>query len=391
MTSDSFAVPAEAAVAGRRLVLMNPGPVNTVEAVRGALGGPDMCHREPEFGALMNRIRRKVTAVCGGGADHASVLLTGSGTAALEAAVTSAIPADGGLLVVDNGHYGKRLFDIASVHGIRVTRLDLGWGTPADPTTVGRALAADPSLTHVAVVHHETSTGMLNDVAGIGAVAHEHGCRTIVDAISSVGAEPLDIVRDGIDWLVGTANKCLEGMPGVSFVCASRCDFDGLAAHPSHTYYLDLNRHYQAQEKAGAPAFTPSVPVFYAFEAALDLALTEGVTARGARYRALAERLRTGLTEQGLRIMLAPEHRAVSLTAIQLPAGVPYETLHHACKRAGFVIYAAQDQLAGGFFRLSTMGAMDEREIDRFLGVLGAALSGTGRGTPVRTGPGEAA
>ncbi|MGQ4457546.1 2-aminoethylphosphonate aminotransferase [[Kitasatospora] papulosa] len=391
MTGDSPAALARTAPTGRRLVLMNPGPVNTVEAVRGALGGPDMCHREPEFGALMNRIRRKATAVCGGGADHTSVLLTGSGTAALEAAVTSAIPADGGLLVVDNGHYGRRLFDIASVHGIRVTRLELGWGTPVDPAAVGRALAADPSLTHVAVVHHETSTGMLNDVSGIGAVAHKHGCLTIVDAISSVGAESLDITRDGIDWLVGTANKCLEGMPGVSFVCAFRRDFDALAAHPAHTYYLDLNRHFRAQEKAGAPAFTPSVPVFYAFEAALDLALAEGVARRGARYRALAERLRAGLTEQGLHIMLEPEHRAVSLSAIRLPDGVRYESLHDACKRAGFVIYAAQDQLTGGFFRLSTMGAMDERDIDNFLAALSESLAGQERGTPVRPGPGEAA
>ena len=110
----------------RRVVLMNPGPVNTDEAVRAALGGPDMCHREPEFSALLSRIRHQVTTVCGGGPDHTSVILTASGTGALEAAVTSAVPRDGGLLVVDNGHYGERLSGIASAHGIRGPRLELG-------------------------------------------------------------------------------------------------------------------------------------------------------------------------------------------------------------------------------------------------------------------------
>ncbi|MCM2427013.1 aminotransferase class V-fold PLP-dependent enzyme [Streptomyces sp. RKAG337] len=328
----------------------------------------------------MSRVRRKVTEVCGGGPDHTSVVLTGSGTSALEATVISALPRDAGLLVVDNGHYGARLYDIASVHGIRCRRLELGWGVPVDADVLDRTLAADPSLTHVAVVHHETSTGMLNDVAAVAAVARGRRCRTIVDAISSVGAESLDITRDGIDWLVGTANKCLEGMPGLAFVCSSRQAFEGLSAHPARGYYLDLNRHYRTQAKAAAPAFTPSVPVFYAFEAALDLALAEGVPARGGRYRALAGRLRSGLAELGLRVLLAPEHRAAGLTAVRLPDGVRYEDLHRALKREGFVIYAAQEQLAGGFFRLSTMGAMDEQDIDAFLAALGGLLLSLGPG-----------
>lgn len=370
MTAGSPARPAAAYGRPGRVVLMNPGPVNTDEAVRTALGGPDMCHREPEFGALMSRVRRKVTTLCGGGDGHTCVVLTGSGTSALEAAIASAPAARGGLLVVDNGHYGKRMYEVASVHGIRCRRLELGWGTPISMGPVEQALAAEPDLTHVAVVQHETSTGMLNDVAGVAAVARRHGRATIVDAISSVGAESLDIARDGIDWLVGTANKCLEGMPGLSFVCASRPDFDRLSAHPPRVYSLDLNRHYQAQEKAQAPAFTPAVPLFYAFEAALDLALAEGVAARGERYRRLAGRLRAGLAELGLQTLLAPEQQAASLTAVRRPAAVPYRRLHETLKRDGFVIYAAQDQLSSDFFRLSTMGAMDERDIDAFLAAL---------------------
>ncbi|MCX2182005.1 2-aminoethylphosphonate aminotransferase [Streptomyces sp. SKN60] len=374
MTARSTTRPGGSAVA--RTVLMNPGPVNTDETVRAALGGPDLCHREPEFGALMTRVRRKITAVCGGGDDHTSVVLTGSGTSALEAAVACAVPAGGALLVVDNGHYGQRLHDIARAHGIRCVRLELGWGTPVDADRVDRELAADPGLTHLAVVHHETSTGMLNDVAALAKVARAHGRRIIVDAVSSVGAESLDLARDGIDWLVGTANKCLEGMPGLAFVCASRQAFEDLATHPRRSYYLDLHRHYAAQEKAQAPAFTPAVPLFYAFETALDLALAEGVAARGRRYGALAGRLRTGLAALGLHIPLDPRHRAVSLTVVRLPEGVRYAHLHRALKDEGFVVYAAQEELSAGFFRLSTMGTMDARDIDRFLSVLSRILPG---------------
>ncbi|MEU9081125.1 2-aminoethylphosphonate aminotransferase [Streptomyces sp. NPDC048357] len=360
----------------RRQVLMNPGPVVTDDRVRTALAGPDLCHREPEFAELMTRVRHKATLVSGGGPDHTSVVLTGSGTGAVEAAIASVVPADGGILVLDNGHYGERLHDIAAVHGIRVRRLEFGWGVPVGLAAVERALADDPALTHVGVVHHETSTGMLNDLPAITAAAHRHGRQVIVDAVSSVGAEHVDLAGDGIDWLVGSANKCLEGMPGLGFVCARRESFAALADRPRRTYYLDLHRHFKAQELALAPAFTPGIPAFYAFDRALDLALAEGVRARGERYRGLAERLRAGLSALGLRILLAPEHRAAGLTAVRLPEGLPYRALHAVFKDEGFVIYTAQEQLAAHHFRLSTMGRMTEEDVDRFLSVLAGALAG---------------
>ena len=360
---------------GRRpLILMNPGPVNVAEEVRAALLAPDMCHREPDFAGLMTEVRAKLTKVCGGDERHTSVVLTGSGTAAIEAAIASVLPDEGGLLVLDNGHYGRRLFEIAEVYGIRTHCLKLGWGEPITAEAVDRALTAEPAVTHVAVVHHETSTGMRNDVAAIATVARRHGVKIIVDAVSSVGAEEIS-VADSVDWLIGSANKCLEGMPGLSFVCGERQAFEDLRTGPHRVYYLDLWRHYHAQEKSLAPAFTPAVQVFAAFGAALDRMLTEGVTGRGARYRGLAEKLRAGLAELGLSILLPPEHRAVGLTAVRLPANLRYQDLHQRLRAAGFVIYAAQEQLAADYFRLSTMGVMTEADIDAFLGALERILS----------------
>ncbi|MEU3049780.1 aminotransferase class V-fold PLP-dependent enzyme [Streptomyces sp. NPDC006984] len=355
-----------------RVVLMNPGPVMTDDRVRTALSGPDLCHREPEFSELLTRVRHKTTLAVGGDERHTSVILTGSGTSAVEAAISSAVPDGGGLLVVDNGHYGERFQHIAAAHGIRTHRLGLGWATPVDPAAVAAALAADPGLTHMGLVHHETSSGMLNDVSALTRIAHEHGRTVILDAVSSVGAERLSLAEDGVDWLAGSANKCLEGAPGLAFVSTSRTAFEGLAAAPRRGYYLDLHRHYTAQEKAVAPAFTPGIPAYYAFEAALDLALAEGSVARHARYTALALQLRAGLEEIGLELLLQPAHRAASLTAVSLPEGMAFGELHRGLRAEGFVIYSAQEQLAQDWFRLSTMGRMTAEDVDRFL----AALSG---------------
>ncbi|MFI8828815.1 pyridoxal-phosphate-dependent aminotransferase family protein [Streptomyces sp. NPDC053431] len=363
-------VAAAGPVAPPRVVLMNPGPVVADERVRAALGGPDLCHREPEFTALMTRVRDRVTRICGGGPEHTSLVLTGSGTAAVEATIASAVPADGGLLAVDNGHYGERMYEIAGTYGLRRQRLAFGWGTPLDLAAVERALVADPALSHVAVVHHETSTGMLNDIAAVARIAHRHGREVVVDAVSSVGAEDVDVERDGVDWLAGSANKCLEGMPGLSFVTARRAAFARITGRPPRSYSLDLGRHFAAQETARVPAFTPAVPAFYAFDAALELALAEGVAGRAARYGRLAAQLRAGLTDLGFALLLPPEHRAVGLTAVVLPDGISYEQLHGPLKAAGFVIYAAQGALADRHFRLSTLGALTTEDISGFLDAL---------------------
>ncbi|MFE7131538.1 pyridoxal-phosphate-dependent aminotransferase family protein [Streptomyces sp. NPDC057638] len=349
-----------------RVVLLNPGPVNVHDRVRAALAGPDECHREPETQALLGTVAGKITEVCGAAPDsHAAVLLTGSGTAGLEAVVSSVVPAEGRLLVLDNGHYGERLLRIADVHGIDSVRLEFGWAAPLDLGTVGNALAADPGITHVAVVHHETSTGMLNPLRDLGALVARHGRSLIVDAISSLGAEDLDVVRDHIDWCVGTANKCLEGMPGISFVCAPRERLDALADLPARTFYLDLSANYRAQVLQGSPQFTPAVQVLRALDTALDLTLAEGVAARTARYADRAAELRAGLQERGIDLLLPPDQRAGSITNAHLSNGMTYDELHDGLKRRGYVIYATQEK-AAGVFRLANMGQLTAADIAGF-------------------------
>lgn len=344
---------------------MNPGPVNVHADVRSALTFADVCHREPEVADLMRNVRAATVKIAGGDSRFTSVLLTGSGTAALEGTLSSVVAPDKRVLVLDNGNYGERIATILTAHRIDFVHLEFGWGERIDLGRVRRALEADPDITHVGMVHHETSTGMLNPLRAVGEIVSELNRSLIVDAISSLGAEELDVIDDHVDWCIGTANKCLEGFPGVSFVVARTEALEAVAGYPPRTLYLDVFRHYQAQE-SDAPLFTPAVQVLYALDAALSRTIEEGVVARGERYGALSAMLRKGLVARGLEIPLAEDDRACSVTNVSLPDGVRYDELHDALKQRGFTIYGVPERV-GNLVRLSTMGQLAQADIERFL------------------------
>jgi len=349
---------------------MNPGPVVVDERVRQALLQPDLCHREPEFSQLMTRVREKITRACGGDDLYTAVIFTGSGTAALEAALTSVVPPDGKILIIDNGYYGERLLKIVSIHGIPHEHLQFEWAEQIDLKVLDRVLAKDGAISHVCMVHHETSTGMLNPVHDAGKVVSARMRSLIVDAVSSLGGEDLNVKRDQIDICIATGNKCLEGFPGISFVCLRRALAETLKSVPPRTFYLDLYSQYVAEEIDRSPAFTPAVQTLYALDEAIDIMLEEGIERRSARYRLLAGRLRAGLMDLGLRIMVPENQRSNTLTAVHLPDGVNYENLHDELKAAGFIIYPAQATLKGKLFRLANMGRITEQDIDEFLRAL---------------------
>ncbi len=349
----------------RTTILLNPGPVVLSERVRRALLRPDLCHREPEFAELQGRIRENLLRVYELDPERwSAVLLTGSGTSAMEAMLTSLTPDNGRLLVIENGVYGERLSRIAAIHGIHHESLHHEWGAPIDLARLEQALAAD-RFDRVAVVHHETTTGRLNDLAAVARLCRERGAPLLVDGVSSFGAEAIDFEGWGLAGLAATANKCLHGVPGVSFVLARR---QALESPPApRSLYLDLGSYYRQQEAGGTP-FTQSVQCFYALDEALAELFDEGgQPVRRERYRALAARVRSGLEELGIGALLPAGDSSCVLTAYRLPAGVDYPTLHDHLKARGFVIYAGQGGLEKTLFRISTMGAIGEEDIDRLL------------------------
>jgi 2-aminoethylphosphonate-pyruvate transaminase len=361
----------------REWVLLNPGPANTSPAVRRALLTPDLCHREPEFFEMMRDCRERLVRAAGCAADFAAVVLTGSGTAAVEATVCSAVPRGRALLVVQNGVYGERLARIAAAHGIPTEVVASEVVTPVAPGDVEAALRAHPEVSHVAVVHHETTTGLLNPVAEVARVAARLGRRVLVDAMSSLFGEPLDVTADGIDFVMASANKCLQGIPGVAFVLARRSAVDALKGRPPRSVYLDLYGHYASQEADNTP-FTPAVQVLHAMREALAELEKEGVGTRIARYAHNARVLRAGMAALGFHILVPDGARSNILTTFRLRPGLTYDPLHDAMKRRGYVIYAGQGDLRTYAFRVANMGTLTPRDMEAVVLAFGNALAELG-------------
>jgi 2-aminoethylphosphonate-pyruvate transaminase len=364
-------------MADREWILLNPGPANTTPSVRAALVMPDLCHREPEYFDMMRRCRAEVTRLAGCGPDWTTVLFTGSGTAAVEAVIASALPADRALLVVDNGVYGDRMLRIARAHGIAAHAVKCDTFTPVRPADVDAALGAHPEVSHVALVHHETTTGLLNPVAEVARVAQRHGRRVIVDAMSSLFGERLDVTQEPLDFVTASANKCLQGIPGIAFVLARRTALETLRARAPRSVYLDLHGHFATQEQDNTP-FTPAVQVLHAMEQALAELAQEGLARRIARYAENARVLREGLAGLGLEILGAPEGRSNILATFRLPAGIAYDALHDALKRRGYVIYAGQGDLRTWAFRVANMGTLTPRDMAGVVEAFAASLAELG-------------
>ena len=346
------------------MLLLNPGPVTLSERVRRSLLQPDLCHRESEFFALQDEIRTLLLSTYDLDAQvWTAVLMTGSGTAAVESMTAALVPAKGRLLNLENGVYGDRIAQMCSQYGIAHERVIGSWMEPLDLKAISARLA-DGQFTHVAVVHHETTTGRLNDLEPLSKLCRERGLGLLVDGVSSFGAEDIDFADESLHAVAATANKCLHGVPGASFVIARRT---ALAQAARRTYYLDLGRLARMQDERNTP-FTPAVHAYYALvEALREFADEGGRAARFKRYAALAEQVRAGLAALGINPVVAPEQSSVVLRSYNLPAGMPYSKLHDALKTEGFVIYAGQGDLSKTLFRISTMGAVTSADMNRLL------------------------
>jgi len=353
----------------KRMILLNVGPVIVPERVRNALLKPDLCHRESEFSELLSNVRRKLAQAFRCSGKYTTLLLCGSGTASLEATIASVVR-DGKFLVLANGYYAEKMVKIARVHGINTEVMDFGWVGRIVPRDVERKLKSDPAIRFVGIVHTETSTAMLNDVKEIGELARKYDKILINDAIASIGVEDLDVDRDGIDFCIGSANKCIEGIPGCSFVCADKERLEDLKGLLPRTSYLDLYQHYIYEEglgeRPGTP-FTPPVQVIYALDEALNLLLEESVEKRRQRYADLARTIRDGLEELGFGLFLPREAMCNSITSVLTPRNISYQTMHDKLKEEGFIIYAGMGSLESKFFRIGNMGALTLEDIKKFL------------------------
>lgn len=346
------------------MILLNPGPVTLSERVRRSLLNPDLCHREPEFFDLQDEIRARLLGVSDlDPALWTAVLMTGSGTAAVDSMMASMPSQHARVLVLDNGVYGERMAQMCARYRIAHETLKGAWLEAPDIAQVGARLAAG-GITHLAAVHHETTTGRLTDIASLARLCAGHDVQLLLDAVSSFGAEAIDFTAAGLVAVAATANKCLHGVPGVSFVLVRRAALPQLTAR---TYYLDLARLARLQDERNTP-FTPAVHVYYGLREALrEYEELGGRAVRFERYASLAHQVSDGLAQLGIAALLPTQESSVVLRAYHLPRGISYPALHDALKAAGFVIYAGQGDLSRTLFRISTMGEIAPDDIGRLL------------------------
>jgi 2-aminoethylphosphonate-pyruvate transaminase len=346
-------------------VLLNPGPINVSDRVHQALAAcPDLCHREPEYLDMQGRVREKLLRAFGVEKDYDAILLTGSGTAAMEAMLISCTGT--GVLIVDNGVYGDRFVQIAEAYAIPNRRFQTDWFSRPSLEDLKRALK--PEHDTIAIVHHETTTGLLNDLPAIAAFAKETNRRLLVDGVSGLAGETFDFAKVAPEAVCCTANKCVQGLPGIAFVLAKKG-----AKLRRRSLYFDLGNARESQGRGDTP-FTPAIQIVAALEAALDELIEETVPGRISRYKKASTAIRKTLDSLGLEMMLPKALRSNTITSIRLPEGVTYAQVHDRMKEDGFVIYGGQGDLKKTAFRVANMGAIPDEALARFPAALSRAV-----------------
>lgn len=357
-------------------LLFTPGPLTTSYAVRQAMLR-DVGSRHADFNATVQRVRESLLQLAGVSrqAGFEVILLQGSGTFGMEAVVSSVVPRDGALLVVVNGGYGERMVKMAEMAGIESDVLRCPEDVTPSADDVANALDANPLITHVGVVHCETTTGILNPIEDIGRAVSDRGKTYIVDAMSSFGAVPIDFEAACIDFLVSSPNKCIEGVPGFSIIFARRdplLQSEGCARSLS----LDLLGQWRGFERNGQFRFTPPTHTILAFEQALrELHLEGGVEARGARHRTNHSALMAGMEELGFRPYIRPEFQSYIITSFRYPDHPAFdwdEFYGRLCDR-GMIIYPGK-LTDTPCFRIGTIGQIFETDVRALLSAIGDVM-----------------
>lgn len=347
-------------------ILLNPGPVTTSNTVKLAQIVPDICHREAQFANTIQSIRQSLLTIVGAGEDYSSILFAASGTGAIEACISSVVNQQKKILVLNNGSYGQRMLDIARRYKIHTVELTCAYDQPVPMDQFEAILLEDPSIEYVAVVHHETSSGILNPIHEIGQLCHRLNRYFIIDAMSSYAGAPINVYADHIDFLISSSNKCLHGMPGVSFVIAKLESLQATVAN-ARSYYFDLHQQYRSLDKEGVFAFTPPVQVLYSLAQALRELAVQTVIGRIQHYHQLYDCLISGLQTLGFRCVTPINRQSKLLATIAFPnADYDFDHFHDYLYARGYTIYPKKLSIPNTF-RLSCIGELTLKDIEGFL------------------------
>ena len=351
-------------------ILLTPGPITTSLETKMAMLR-DWGSWDANFNAVTAEVRKKLVAIVNGQDTHVCVPLQGSGTFSVEAAINTLVPRSGHVLVLINGAYGLRLAKLTQMMGRKVTTFETPEDVPTTPADVDRLLKTDPSITHVGLIHCETSTGILNPLAEIAAVVESHGKSLVVDAMSSFGALPIDARITRFDALIAASGKCIEGPPGMGFVLVRKSVLEKCAGN-STSLALDLYDQWVYMEKTTQWRYTPPTHVVVAFNVALDQHAAEGgQPGRLARYRKNCDTLLAGMTEMGFKLFLKPEIQAPIILTFHAPPDPAYnfKEFYARVRDKGFILYPGK-LTAVETFRVGCIGAIGPDEMRQAVNVV---------------------
>ncbi|ENE5170883.1 2-aminoethylphosphonate--pyruvate transaminase [Vibrio cholerae] len=357
-------------------LLLTPGPLSTSESVREAML-KDWCTWDDDYNLeIVEVIRRKLVTLATTQSGYTSVLMQGSGTASVEATIGSVMLPTDKLLVIDNGAYGARITQIAQYLNIACRVIAPGETVQPNLDEITDLLTHDPAITHVAIVHCETTTGMLNPIAEVAKLAKQHGKRVILDAMSSFGGIPMDIGALGIDFMISSANKCIQGVPGFGFVIAKRIELEQCQGR-ARSLTLDLFDQWQCMEKNhGKWRFTsPTHTVRAFYQALLELENEGGIAARYQRYQTNQTQLVKGMRELGFAPLLPEKLHSPIITSFYSPEHSDYQfaEFYQRLKQQGFVIYPGKVSHAD-CFRIGNIGEVYPQDIERLLSAMRHAM-----------------
>jgi 2-aminoethylphosphonate-pyruvate transaminase len=365
-------------IRGNDPILLTPGPLTTSLRTKQAMLN-DWGSWDAAFNSITASLRKDLVDIVNGGVDYTCVPLQGSGTFSVEAAIGTLVPRDGKVLVPNNGAYCARIVRICKYLNRAVIDLAVPEDQPTTGAIVDAALAADPSITHVAQVHCETGAGVLNDLIGIAQICARRGKGLIVDAMSSFAALPIDVRTSPFDALIAASGKCLEGVPGMGFVIVRKSVLEARAGN-AHSLAMDLHDQYVYMEKTTQWRYTPPTHVVAALRVAVDQYREEGgQPARLARYSRNCETLINGMGTLGFRPFLAPAVQAPIIVTFHAPADPAYEfkAFYAKTRDRGYILYPGKLTQVETF-RVGCIGAIDANEMRNVVSAVAETLKDMG-------------
>lgn len=363
----------------KRNILLNPGPATTSDTVKYAQIVPDICPREKEFGDVMEFVSRELTNFVGSNDKYTTVLFGGSGTASVEAILSSVVD-HGTVLIINNGAYGKRICEMAEVYNLNsiefksspIEEIDLNELEDIIKTHNSECTGEDKSpISHIAVIHHETTTGILNDIYSIGKICRKYEIDMIVDAMSSFAGIPINMEEMNIKYLASSSNKCIQGMAGISFVIANKESLEKTKEIRPRNLYLNLYKQYIYFKDNYQMRFTPPVQVLYALKQAIIEAKEESIERRYERYKECCKILWEGLDKLKLKKLVSEKASSMILTSIIEPEveGYSFDDLHDYLYNKGFTIYPGKVS-SENTFRIANIGQIYPENMNKFIEIL---------------------